>query len=70
MKSNQERQCRDCGFVMTYNGEKMCILDGLPLGKLFWTRGCIPTNFPHSSEFDALPEEKQVEIQELLDEYL
>lgn len=66
MKSNQERQCRDCELTYTYSGEKHCLLDDLPLGKLFWTHGCVPTNFLHTSTFEALDEEIQDKIREIL----
>ena len=67
MKSNQERQCRDCELVTEYNGEKVCILDGLPLGRLFWTHGCVPDNILHTSHFESMSEEKQAEIRDLLE---
>lgn len=70
MKSNQERQCRDCMYALGVNGEKTCLLDGLPLGRLFWTHGCTPTNFIHSSEFESFSEERQTEIKEFLELHL
>lgn len=67
MKSNQERRCYSCNFVSTYNGEKLCILNELPLGPLFHIYGCTPRNFLETSEFEMLSLKRQKEVKDLLE---
>jgi hypothetical protein len=46
--------------------QRVCGLDGIPLGPTFYHYGCVPANFIHTSQYEEMDEEQKQEVQELL----
>ena len=66
MNVNESRVCGECPLVGIVGGQRVCGLDGIPLGSTFYHYGCVPANFIHTSQYEEMDEEQRQEVQELL----